>query len=176
MSDFPATHTTSTAPVPPNETKIYVNKAYIRTHFGLLKMAHLAICIVTFICVMCSRNNRTNAANWMSFVTMGGFWTSAVLLFLHVINVVAYLTIIPWMLLEFGYTIVWTFFYFVAGCVAGDFARKYIINLFKPAIFINFHCLKGIYFRHLTLCWHYSASAFIITISFKSNAGTITAA
>jgi len=35
-------------------------------------------------------------ANYLGYVAMTGFWTSGILLFLYVINVVTYLTAVPW--------------------------------------------------------------------------------
>ncbi|XP_066973378.1 plasmolipin-like isoform X1 [Macrobrachium rosenbergii] len=149
MSDFPASHTTTTAAPAPeahNERKIYVNTGYLRSDEGKLKCAHLAICILVFILVMASQHPRSNQANWISFVSMGGFWTSAFLLFLYVINVVGFLSVIPWLFLELCYTVIWTFFWFVAGCVGGDFAARYMNGeLFAAAAFFSFiaMCLYG---------------------------------
>ncbi|KAK7071373.1 hypothetical protein SK128_005794, partial [Halocaridina rubra] len=44
MSDFPASHTTTTAAPAPeadNEKKIYVNTGYVKTIDGKIKCAHL---------------------------------------------------------------------------------------------------------------------------------------
>ncbi|XP_042868535.1 CKLF-like MARVEL transmembrane domain-containing protein 4 isoform X1 [Penaeus japonicus] len=120
MEDFPASHTTAAAPVGEPEKKIYVNSAYLKTKYGKLKIAHLVICIIVFICTMLSNSPRSNPANWLSFVAMGGFWASGGLLFLFVINLVSFLAIIPWLKLELVYTILWTFFWFVSGCVASS--------------------------------------------------------
>ncbi|XP_069946124.1 CKLF-like MARVEL transmembrane domain-containing protein 4 isoform X2 [Cherax quadricarinatus] len=134
-AQFPASHTTTTAPQDNNDNKrIYINSGYLHTNEGRLKCAHLVICIVVFICTMASNFPRSNPANWLSFVSMGGFWTSAVLLFLFLINIVALLSIIPWLMLELGYTVIWTFFWFVCGCVAADYAVKRILEVTAAAV------------------------------------------
>ncbi|XP_071519739.1 CKLF-like MARVEL transmembrane domain-containing protein 4 isoform X2 [Panulirus ornatus] len=146
-AQFPATHTTATAPqdATDNTKRIYINSGYLRTIDGRLKCAHLVICIVVFICTMASHYARSNQANWLSFVAMGGFWTSAILLFLFIINVVAILSIIPWLMLELGYTVIWTFFWFVSGCVAADYAMKGAGDAFAAASFFSFvaMCIYG---------------------------------
>nr|XP_045596753.1 plasmolipin-like [Procambarus clarkii] len=145
-AQFPASHTTTTAPQDSVDNKrISINSGYLRTNEGRLKGAHLVICIVVFICTMASNFPRSNRANWLSFVSMGGFWTSAVLLFLYIINVVVLLSIIPWLMLELCYTVIWTFFWFVCGCVAADYAVRGAGDAFAVASFFSFvaMCIYG---------------------------------
>ncbi|KAG7161242.1 CKLF-like MARVEL transmembrane domain-containing protein 4 [Homarus americanus] len=145
-AQFPATHTTETAPQDNAENKrIYINRGYMHTNEGRLKIVHMVVCIVVFICVMASDFPRSSPANWISFVAMSGFWTSAVLLFLFIINVVALLSIIPWFMLEFGYTVIWTFFWFVSGCVAADYTVRGAGDAFAVAAFFSFvaMCIYG---------------------------------
>ncbi|XP_050702528.1 plasmolipin-like [Eriocheir sinensis] len=140
---FPASHTTTTAPPPEStagggERKIFINTAHLRTYEGRLKLGHLVIAVLVFISVMASDYPRTMPANWISFVSMGCFWTSAVLLFLYLINAVALLSVVPWGMLELGYSCLWTFFWFVSGCVASDFASQGAGDAFAVAAFFSF--------------------------------------
>lgn len=137
---FPTSHTTTTAPPPDAaaDRKIFINTAHLRTYEGRLKLAHLVVSVVVFISVMASHYARSSPANWLSFVSMAAFWTSAVLLFLHCINAVTLLSVVPWGMLELGYTSLWTFFWFVSGCVAADYASRGAGDAFAVASFFSF--------------------------------------
>ncbi|XP_045109533.1 plasmolipin-like [Portunus trituberculatus] len=137
---FPASHTTTTAPPQEGtpEKKIYINTAHLKIYEGKLKIAHLIIAVVVFVSVMASDFPRSSPANWISFVSMGAFWTSAVMLFLHCINAVTLLSVVPWGLLELGYTCLWTFFWFVSGCVAADYASQGAGDAFAVCSFFSF--------------------------------------
>uniref|UniRef100_A0A6A7GAT6 CKLF-like MARVEL transmembrane domain-containing protein 4 n=2 Tax=Hirondellea gigas TaxID=1518452 RepID=A0A6A7GAT6_9CRUS len=102
------------------ERKIYVNSGYLRSLHGMLKVAHMVLSIVLFICTMMSLYVHHDSSNYMAFVAMAGFWTSGILLFLYVINVVTFLTMVPWVKVEFGYTCLMCVFSFIAGCVAAS--------------------------------------------------------
>ncbi|KAK8741760.1 hypothetical protein OTU49_002380 [Cherax quadricarinatus] len=176
-AQFPASHTTTTAPQDNNDNKrIYINSGYLHTNEGRLKCAHLVICIVVFICTMASNFPRSNPANWLSFVSMGGFWTSAVLLFLFLINIVALLSIIPWLMLELGYTVIWTFFWFVCGCVAADYAVKRAGDAFAVASFFSFvaMCIYG--FNAFLFYKKWREGGFTLSFSTRTSPSTTTAA
>lgn len=176
MSDFPASHTTTTAaPADNNEGKIYLNSGYIRTTEGKLKCAELIICILAFVMVMASYHPRISEGNWISFVSMGGFWTTGVLLFLYVINVIGFLAMIPWLALELGFTTLWTFFCFVSGCVGASFASKYANGEFYAvAAFFSFvaMCLYG--FDAFLNYKKWRASGSSLCFGFKSTTTTTT--
>lgn len=52
--------------------------------------------MLLFICTMVSVFVHHDRSNFLGFVAMAGFWTSGVLLFLYVVNVVTFLTVVPW--------------------------------------------------------------------------------
>lgn len=137
---FPTSHTTTTSPPQDgvSEKKIFINTAHLKIYEGKLKIAHLIVAVIVFISVMASDYPRSSPANWISFVSMAAFWTSAVLLFLHCINAVVLLSVVPWGLLELGYTCIWTFFWFVSGCVAADYASQGAGDAFAVAAFFSF--------------------------------------
>ncbi|KAK4291526.1 hypothetical protein Pmani_035655 [Petrolisthes manimaculis] len=147
QQQFPAQHTTTTAAPSQadHDNKIRLNSAYIHTMEGRLKLAHLAVSIIVFICIMASNYPRAPHSNWISFVSMCAFWTSAVLLFFWCINLVGMLTLVPWLTLELVYVAIWTFFWFVAGCVAVDYAVMGLGDAFAVAAFFSYvaMCIYG---------------------------------
>ncbi|XP_018020183.1 CKLF-like MARVEL transmembrane domain-containing protein 4 [Hyalella azteca] len=149
---FPNSHTTAVAPpASAPERRIYVNTGYLRSLHGLLKIAHMVLSIILFICAMMSRFVYHARSNYLAFVAMTGFWSSAILLFLYVINVVTYLTIVPWVRVELFYTALMAFFAFVAGCVAADGAANGFDAPYGAAAFFGF-----------ALMLVYAANAFIL--------------
>lgn len=120
------------------EKKIYVNSGYLRSVHGLLKIGHMVVSILLFICTMVSVFVHHDRSNYLGFVAMTGFWTSGILLFLYVINVVTFLNIVPWVKVELGYTCLMTFFAFVAGCVAADAAARGFDAPYSAAAFFAF--------------------------------------
>ncbi|KAF2357296.1 Marvel domain [Trinorchestia longiramus] len=137
-AEFPSSHSTAAAPPSAPERRIYVNTGYMRSMHGLLKIAYMVLSIILFICTMVSVYVYHPSANYLAFVAMTGFWSSAILLFLYVINVVTFLTIVPWVRVELVYTALMAFFAFVAGCVAADGAAKGSESAYGAASFFAF--------------------------------------
>lgn len=135
---FPNTHTTETTTAGAPEKRIYVNTGYIRSLHGILKAVAMLIAILLFICPMVSIFVHHSQANYLGFVAMTAFWTSGILLFLYVINVVTYLTIVPWVRVELAYTVIMTFFSFVGGCVAAASNARGFDAPFGAAAFFSF--------------------------------------
>ncbi|KAB7502530.1 CKLF-like MARVEL transmembrane domain-containing protein 4 [Armadillidium nasatum] len=124
---FPATHiTTTTTTSSSDDKKLHMNKGFLRTQHGFLKIVQIFACLFAFICVMSTGfpYNSTRDADYISFVTVCGLLISGILLFLYFINAVVYFTVIPWLLIELVYNALWCFFCFVGGIVGAVFSSK----------------------------------------------------
>ena len=70
--------------------------------------------ILGFICVMCASPYYKEQAvgEWFVFVSMTAFWVSLVFLVMYLIHAMEKFHVIPWLMIEFGFCGLWTFFYF----------------------------------------------------------------
>ena len=57
----------------------------------------------------------TVTAEWTDFVAMTGFWVTGILLIFYLLHVIEKFHVIPWMMIEMGFTILWAFFYFTCS-------------------------------------------------------------
>ena len=82
-----------------------------------LKFLFQIINLVVFICVMSSGvyYRETVTAEWTDFVAMTGFWVTGILLIFYLLHVIEKFHVIPWMMIEMGFTILWAFFYFTCS-------------------------------------------------------------
>ena len=55
---------------------------------------------------------------WFVFVSMTGFWVSLVLMLMYLFHAMEKFHVIPWLMIEFGFCALWTFFYFAAALAA----------------------------------------------------------
>lgn len=55
---------------------------------------------------------------WFVFVAMTAFWVSLVTLFMYLTHAMEKFHVIPWLMIEFGFCALWTFFYFSAALAA----------------------------------------------------------
>ena len=76
--------------------------------------------ILGFICVMCASPYFKEQAvgEWFVFVSMTAFWVSLVFLIMYLIHAMEKFHVIPWLMIEFGFCALWTFFYFSAALAA----------------------------------------------------------
>jgi len=130
--------TTTTTTTTTNTASLYVNTSYLRSIHGLLKAAHLALSLLLFICAMSSLFVYHPRTNFLGFVSMSGFWTSAILLFLYVMNIVTYLTVVPWVKMELGYTALMTLLSLIAAILATDAVSKGFDAAYGAAAFFAF--------------------------------------
>lgn len=49
---------------------------------------------------------------------MTAFWVSSILLVMYLLHVIEKFHVIPWLMLEFGFYALWSFFYFTAAIAA----------------------------------------------------------
>lgn len=118
---FPASHTTTTT----TTTRVVVapckfDPLYIRTIPGILKIIQLVADLLGFICIMTVNHWYPSAVNWYSFVAMTGFWVTGTLLVFYLFHLIERLHMLPWMLIEFIYCVVWCVFFLIAGSVAAS--------------------------------------------------------
>ena len=52
---------------------------------------------------------------WFTFVAMTAFWVTLVLLLMYLFHAIEKFHVIPWLMIEFGFCALWTFFYFTAA-------------------------------------------------------------
>lgn len=111
--------TTSTTTV--TETHVQTNlrwdPSYIKTIPGMLKVAAVVLDMIVFICVASSSSyyRETTTAQWFYFVSMTGFFVTGILLVFYLLHVIEKFHVIPWMMIELGFCILWAFFYFTAS-------------------------------------------------------------
>ena len=74
--------------------------------------------IILFICVMCSAFSHSDRGNFLGFVSMAGFWTSAILLFFYIINAVAFMTNVPWVKVVSLFFFSFLLFFYIINAVA----------------------------------------------------------
>ena len=55
---------------------------------------------------------------WFVFVAMTGFWVSLVLMIMYLFHAMEKFHVIPWLMIEFFFCALWTFFYFSAALAA----------------------------------------------------------
>jgi len=115
-SALPTTHRTYTSTTTTAiDMTIRFDPAYVRSLPGTLKVVQLVLNLLGFICVSVARNSNAHNANWFSFVSMGGFWITLLLLLLFLFHIIERLHFIPWLLAETVYCGIWTFIYFTAA-------------------------------------------------------------
>uniref|UniRef100_A0A2P2I6N7 CKLF-like MARVEL transmembrane domain-containing protein 4 n=1 Tax=Hirondellea gigas TaxID=1518452 RepID=A0A2P2I6N7_9CRUS len=107
---FPEAHT-STKMTP----QLRFDPSYIRTVPGILKIVQMIINIIGYIIVSSSVYSGYARGEWFAFVSMTGFWLTGVLLVLYLMHIIEKFGKVPWMLVEFVYTALWTFFYFTCS-------------------------------------------------------------
>jgi len=56
-----------------------------------------------------------SSGEWFTLVAMTGFWTTGVLLLFYLLHVMEKFHVIPWLLIEFVFTALWTFFFLTAS-------------------------------------------------------------
>ncbi|KAH9529609.1 CKLF-like MARVEL transmembrane domain-containing protein 4 [Dermatophagoides farinae] len=104
------TTTTTTSLVTPI---IWFDKEYLNSNEGLLKIVVIILSLASFIVAQFGPNN--GRVGFYCFTSMSAFWISLTLFGLYAFHVVEKMYTFPWILGEFGYSIIWATFYFVAS-------------------------------------------------------------
>ncbi|KAL0273948.1 UNVERIFIED_CONTAM: hypothetical protein PYX00_006505 [Menopon gallinae] len=132
---FPNSHTTTTAVQPESKPNIYMDLSYLRTKAGVLKCAQILCNLLGFICILSSILRYTSRGNWFVTVAMGGLTFTGIMLVLYIFHVTDKLSIIPWLMIEFCFCALWTFFYLLAASLAAGYG---IDEGFAAAAFFGF--------------------------------------
>ena len=76
--------------------------------------------LLGFICVMLSTPyyKEQPVGEWFVFVSMTALWVTLVLLLMYLFHAMEKFHVIPWLMIEFGFSALWTFFYFSAALAA----------------------------------------------------------
>ena len=84
--------------------------------------------LIGFICIMCASPyyREQPVGEWFVFVAMTAFWVSLVTLFMYLFHAMEKFHVIPWLMIEFGFCALWTFFYFSAALAAAVEVRNAI--------------------------------------------------
>ncbi|CAG0915613.1 unnamed protein product [Notodromas monacha] len=120
---FPAAHTTvTTATTKTNQASasLWFDASYVRTTAGILKIAAMVLSAIGFICIAASDHSQHSKANWYYFVCIGGFWITGVLLVFYLFHIVEKFYTIKWLLIEFLYNALWSFFYMTAAAACAS--------------------------------------------------------
>jgi len=116
--------------------RIRFDPSYIRTLPGILKIVQMALNLIGYICCALSMANLHSRGAWFDFVSMTGFWLTGILLVLYLMHIVEKFQQIPWMLIEVGYTGLWTFFYFTCSMAVAVWGGQF--EMFAAAAFFGF--------------------------------------
>ena len=95
-------------------------KSYLYQEEALIKEIFQLSNLMGFTCVMFSSPYYREQAvgEWFVFVAMTAFWVSIVLLVMYLIHAMEKFHVIPWLMIEFGFCALWTFFFFSAALAA----------------------------------------------------------
>ena len=76
---------------------------------------------------------------WFVFVAMTAFWITLVTLFMYLLHAMEKFHVIPWLMIEFGFCALWTFFYFSAALAAAVEVNFFnsVINSVSGSLFID---------------------------------------
>ena len=96
--------------------------------------------LLGFVCVMVATPyyKEQPVGEWFVFVSMTGFWVSSVLLVMYLVHAMEKFHVIPWLMIEFGFCALWTFFFFAAALAA---AVEVIINPSLSLLSTNRHSM-----------------------------------
>jgi len=106
------------------ETHVQVNlrwdPGYVKTLPGAIKSVVILTNLLGFVCVMVATPyyKEQPVGEWFVFVSMTGFWVSSVLLVMYLVHAMEKFHVIPWLMIEFGFCALWTFFFFAAALAA----------------------------------------------------------
>lgn len=122
------------------QTDIRWDPGYLKTLPGAIKGVEVVLNLVCFICITLASPYYKEAAigEWFIFVCMTAFWVSLVLLLMYLCHAIEKFHVIPWLMIEFGFYALWSFFYFTAGLAAAVEA-KFSAPL-GAASFFGFSC------------------------------------
>lgn len=125
-----STQTTSTS------QGIGLDKDYLRSIPGLLKIAEIVLVFVAFICASVDIWWGSYGGGWVQFVTMSAFITTLVFFLFHLLRVIGRLPG-PWILIEFIYYCVYTLMLLISFIVAAARAGYFYHNssIIATAIF-----------------------------------------
>jgi len=123
------------------QTDIRWDPGYVKTIPGILKGVAVILNLLCFICVMCASPYYKEKAigEWFTFVAMTAFWVTLVLLLMYLFHAIEKFHVIPWLMIEFGFTALWTFFYFTAALAAAVEGSH--SSALAAAAFFGFVCM-----------------------------------
>lgn len=89
-------------------------------HNTLNALSYQLTNLLGFVCVMVATPyyKEQPVGEWFVFVSMTGFWVSSVLLVMYLVHAMEKFHVIPWLMIEFGFCALWTFFFFAAALAA----------------------------------------------------------
>ena len=88
--------------------------------YSLNTLSYQLTNLLGFVCVMVATPyyKEQPVGEWFVFVSMTGFWVSSVLLVMYLVHAMEKFHVIPWLMIEFGFCALWTFFFFAAALAA----------------------------------------------------------
>jgi hypothetical protein len=139
---YPGQHTTTTTMT--SNTTIQTNTrfdpSYIRTWHGILKCAQIVLNLLGFICIEVSGFSFHSRGSYFIFVSMTGFWFTALLLLFYLFHLIEKFYKIPWLKIELVFCALWTLMYLIAACLAATFG----VEAYSVAAFFGF-CAMVVY-------------------------------
>ena len=80
----------------------------------------------------------TSSAEWTDFVSMTAFWVTSILLAFYLLHVIEKFHVIPWLMIEMVFTILWSFFYLTCSIDLAVKCANYDVPAFGAASFFGF--------------------------------------
>ncbi|KAK0425023.1 hypothetical protein QR680_008990 [Steinernema hermaphroditum] len=102
-----------------------LDTSYLKTLGGMVKCVALALCFITFLCVVGGGPGYFSGAGFATFVSIFGFMMTLSLLLLYLFRVVDQLQQIPWIVGEMVFCFAWTIFFFIAGSMLAIAAMRF---------------------------------------------------
>ncbi|KAK3732041.1 hypothetical protein RRG08_026428 [Elysia crispata] len=124
MADQQNTQETTTTSTIAYIWKIPIDKTYVKSIIGILKVVAAVLSLIAFICVASGRSENcddkySSTYNYFEFVSISAFFTLLIFWMIHTITLSSrlFFKLVPWLLVDLIYCAVYIVFYFIANCV-----------------------------------------------------------
>ena len=99
------------------QTNLRWDPSYLATHPGILRSLLATFSLVGFVCAMAAPPHLREQplGEWFVFVCMVAFWVHLVLLGMYLVHAIEKFHVIPWLMIEFGFSALWSFFFLTAA-------------------------------------------------------------
>lgn len=111
--------------IPKTKPRIFFDRGYLKTVQAFLKIAQVILCLTTLVCVRTIYDAIYHSSGgWYYFVSMTGLWTSLFFLISYTFHIVERFDFLPWLVVEWGFALLWSICFLIAACVSTTRARQ----------------------------------------------------